>query len=255
MGRRRQRHFNPATAGCAAVFDGRFGISYSPSPFPNGTGTWNGRTGSLHGASGSGGGSATTINGQGSYLSGSGTLYIGTNPYGAGPTVGMDITTSNCSVFVCARNDSTGDVSEYGRIIGVYPDTSAFYGSREPGWPTRGPTYVASFFGNGVATWNDLNQNSPTVSADAPFAACFSNSGTSCNPTSNTTTQTAKTVTSVSANASTLTGLIISGNQYAFSQYFRGAIGMIAISATKLSTPVERRILQMMGRVWRIHTL
>jgi hypothetical protein len=30
---------------------------------------------------------------------------------------------------------------------------------------------------------------------------------------------------------------------------------MIAIATAKLSTTVERRILQMMGRVWRIHTL
>ena len=255
MGRRRQRHFNPATAGCAAVFDGRFGISSSALPFPNGTSTWNGRTGSLHGASGSGGGSATTINGQGSYNSQSGTLYIGTNPYGTGPTVGIDITTSDCSVIVCAKNNSTGDVSEYGRVIGIYPDTSAFYGSREPGWPTRGPTYVASFFGNGVSTWNDLNQNSPTVSADNPFAACFSNSGTSCNPIANTTVQSAKTVTSVASNATTIGGMIIAGVPSAFSQVFRGDIGMIAISTTKLPTTIERRILQMMGRVWRIHTL
>ena len=257
MPRRRQRHFNPATAGCAAVFDGRFGIHNEYAPFPVGTVYWNGRTGTQYGGGGYAGASVLdpyyrrgAINGQGALGNYGGTMYVGANPYGSGPTSGINIDTSNCSMFVCAKNIGSAGVGYYGRIIGVTPDTSAFYGVYQP----SSTVYLASFFGNGSGTWNDLNENSPNVSGSQPFAACFSNSGTTCTPTVNTTIQSTKTVTAVSSNVSYLTGMP-SNSQYAFTQLFRGDIGMIAIATSKLSTPVERRILQMMGRVWRIHTL
>lgn len=250
MGRRRQRHFNPATAGCAAVFDGRFGISNEYAPWPYGTVYWNGRTGSLYNCNGYAGVSSLnpnyrrgSINGQGALNYVGGTMYVG--------TYGMSINTSSCSMFICAKNNGAVEPGYYGRIIGVYTDTSAFYGV----YQQSSTAYVASFFGNGSGTWNDTSENSPNVLADNAFAACFSNNGTSCTPTTNTTIQSTKTVTPVSCVVSTLTGREIVGNPYVFDQLFRGNIGMVAISATKLSTPVERRILQMMGRVWRIHTL
>ena len=48
--------------------------------------------------------------------------------------------------------------------------------------------------------------------------------------------------------------LIGSGISGVSPQFFKGDIGMIAFGATT-GLPMDRRILQMMGRVWRIHTL
>lgn len=260
MGRRRQRHFNPATAGCAAVFDGRFGISSAyVNPPGNYVTTWEGRSKSLHSAAGVDGVTPVDrkklINGQGACQSGPNIdpFYIGQNPFSSGPASGINLQTQNCSVFICAHFEYNQNYTEYARILGVVPDCSAYYGIRQPSYPTPGPAYVASFFGNAVLTWNDLNENSPNVSADAPFAACFSNNGTACTPIANNTAQSNKTVTAVQCNAAYLFGTVISGVY--MTQEFRGTVGMIAIATAKLSTPVERRILQMMGRVWRIHTL
>jgi len=258
MGRRRQRHFNPATAGCAAVFDGRFGISseYANPPGLHVT-TWEGRSKSLHSAAGIDGVSPVDrkklINGQGACESGIAyPFYVGPNPMASGPALGIDLQTQNCSVLICAQNDGTQTYSDYARILGVVPDCSAYYGMKQPSYPNPGTSYVTSLFGDGVLTWNDLNANSPNVSADQPFAACFSNNGTACTPIANNTAQSNKTVTAVQCNVAVLFSALISGSA---TYLFRGSIAMIAIATAKLSTPVERRILQMMGRVWRIHTL
>jgi hypothetical protein len=259
MGRRRQRHFNPATAGCAAVFDGRFGISSAyVNPPGNYVTTWEGRSNSLHSAAGIDGVTPIDrkklINGQGACEAETlNPFYVGQNPFSSGPSAGISLQTQNCSVFICAKNDGTQNYAEYARILGVAPDCSAYYGMKQPSYPTPATSHVASFFGDAVATWNDLNDNSPNVSADDPFAACFSNNGTSCTPIANNTAQSDKTVTAVSCNVAYLFGTVISGVY--MTQEFRGSVAMIAIATAKLSTPVERRILQMMGRVWRIHTL
>lgn len=73
---------------------------------------------------------------------------------------------------------------------------------------------------------------------------------TKLSTTVNTTVQDQKVDSSSSYNAD----YVGRGPYPAVTQYWDGDIAMIAIGQTT-GVPMDRRILQMMGRVWRIHTL
>lgn len=171
------------------------------------------------------------------------------------PTPELTAASTNCSVFMCGRNQSVSPGTQYERFLGSQPDTSAFYGLNNTSYPSGSTPKMASFFGDGSGTWNDLNENSPSVGVDEPFAAVISNNSTTSVCSINTTTQNSKTVTGSITYAFTDWSGLVDPGTYNVTQGWNGQIAMFAVASTKLSTPVERRILQMMGRVWRIHTL
>ena len=167
----------------------------------------------------------------------------------------LTASSTSCSVFMCGKSSGLSSSTEYARFLGSQPDSTAFYGVKNTSYPSSVTPKIASFFGNGSGTWNDLNENTPSVSASEPFAAVISNDSTSSVCYVNTTTQNSKTVTAaVTYSFNDWSGLIDPSTANV-SQGWGGQIAMFAVASTKLSTPVERRILQMMGRVWRIHTL
>lgn len=167
----------------------------------------------------------------------------------------LTASSESCSVFMCGRNQSVSSGTTYQRFLGSQPDTSAFYGLNNTSYPSGSTPKMASFFGDGLGTWNDLNENSPSVGVDEPFAAVISNNSTASVCSINTTTQNSKTVTGSITYAFTDWSGLVDPGTYNVTQGWGGQIAMFAVASTKLSTPVERRILQMMGRVWRIHTL
>jgi hypothetical protein len=172
-----------------------------------------------------------------------------------GTTPQLTASSTSCSVFICAQSSVISSGIDYQRVLGSQPDTTSFYGLKNTSYPTGSTPKMASFFGNGVSTWNDLNENTPSVTVDQPFAAVISNDSTTSVCSINTTTQNSKTVTGSVTYAFTDWSGLVNPGTYNVTQGWGGQIAMFAIASTKLSTPVERRILQMMGRVWRIHTL
>lgn len=167
----------------------------------------------------------------------------------------LTASSGSCSVFMCGRNQSVSAGHQYERFLGSQPDTSAFYGLNNTSYPSGSTPKMASFFGDGSGTWNDLNENSPSVGVEEPFAAVISNNSTTSVCSINTTTQSSKTVTGSITYAFTDWSGLVDPGTHNVTQGWVGQIAMFAVASTKLSTPVERRILQMMGRVWRIHTL
>ena len=257
MGRRRQRHFDASTAGCEMVIDCRGTVqnSYS-SPYyvveivGKGRSQYSAQTLNMYTPSLFN----TKINGQPAITPASQKAVIINKSTGS-TTPELTAASTSCSVFMCGISSGLGSGTEYARFLGAQPDTTAFYGIKNTSYPSSVTPEIASFFGDGSGTWNDLNENTPSVAADEPFAAVISNDSTSSVCSVNTTTQNSKTVTgSVTYAFTDWSGLVDPGT-YNVSQGWVGQIAMFAVASTKLSTPVERRILQMMGRVWRIHTL
>lgn len=257
MGRRRQRHFDASTAGCEMVIDCRGTVqnSYS-SPYytveisGKGRSQYNAQTLNIY----------TPllfnvkINGQPAITPASQKAVIINKSTGT-TTPELTAASTSCSVFMCGKSSGLSSGTDYSRFLGAQPDSTAFYGVKNTSYPSSATPKIASFFGNGSGTWNDLNENTPSVAADEPFAAVISNDSTSSVCSVNTTTQNSKTVTGSVTYAFTDWSGLVNPATYNVSQGWGGQIAMFAVASTKLSTPVERRILQMMGRVWRIHTL
>ena len=239
MGRRRQRHFNPATAGCHAVVDARFGMVLTGYPYVSEVAARVGTTykmvDMLLGLSPQ----PYNINGQASvkfFDCSMGLINDLANPpeFAAGQ-----------SMFICSSLDAA--TSGYERLISSATDAyfACGYLSQTPPLPSG----IFSIAGNGT-TWNDTDANSPIVS-QSPYAICIKRElDTKLTPTVNTTVQSQKVDSSSSYNAD----YVGRGPYPAVTQYWTGDIAMIAIGQTT-GVPMDRRILQMMGRVWRIHTL
>ena len=235
MGRRRQRHFNPATAGCHAVVDSRFGMVLTGYPYVSEVAARVGTTYKLYDMLLSLSPQPYNINGQASvkfFESSMGLMDNMTNP----PTFA-----AGQSMFICSSLDAT--TYGYQRMVSSAADVyfACGYLSFAPG--------IFSIAGNGT-TWNDIDANSPLVTA-GPYAMCIKRElDTKLTPTVNTTVQSQKVDSSSSYNAD----YVGRGPYPAVTQYWTGDIAMIAIGQTT-GVPMDRRILQMMGRVWRIHTL
>jgi hypothetical protein len=239
MGRRRQRHFNPATAGCHAVVDARFGMVLTGYPYVSEVAARVGTTYKMFDALLSLSPQPYNINGQASvkfFESSMGLIDNMSNP----PTFA-----AGQSMFICSSLDATPN--GYQRMVSSASDVyfACGYLSQTPPL-TSG---IFSIAGNGT-TWNDIDANSPLVTA-GPYAMCIKRElDTKLTPTVNTTVQSQKVDSSSSYNAD----YVGRGPYPAVTQYWTGDIAMIAIGQTT-GVPMDRRILQMMGRVWRIHTL
>ena len=242
MGRRRQRHFNPATAGCHAVVDARFGM------VTTGTYPWNyvievaprsGTTYKLYDMLLSMSPQPYNINGQASVRLHETSLGLqdgSTSPpaFNAGQTM-----------FICSKPDPYL-TSGYKRLVSSASDIYFANGYLNDTPPAQGVFTIA---GNGT-TWNDIDANTPAVTADAHAMSIKRELDTKLSTTVNTTVQNQKVDSSSSYNAD----YVGRGPYPAVTQYWDGDIAMIAIGQTT-GVPMDRRILQMMGRVWRIHTL
>ena len=239
MGRRRQRHFNPATAGCHAVVDARFGMVLTGYPYVSEVAARVGTTYKMYDMLLSLSPQPYNINGQASvkfFESSMGLIDNMTNP----PTFA-----AGQSMFICSSLDATPN--GYQRMVSSANDVyfACGYLSQTPPL-TSG---IFSIAGNGTS-WNDIDANSPLVTA-GPYAMCIKRElDTKLTPTVNTTVQSQKVDSSSSYNAD----YVGRGPYPAVTQYWTGDIAMIAIGQTT-GVPMDRRILQMMGRVWRIHTL
>ena len=192
----------------------------------------------------------STLNGQASlYFSGGDYAFIYTRPRSL-PTPTLP---DDGSLFICARLITT-DLG-YQRVLSSDTDKYGFFGCTYSTLNSYTGAKVASFVGNGSA-WNDTNENTPIVDAQFPFAAAFrreydaSAGGNRLTPTVNTVEQDQK----IDGAGSFAAGYIGAGPSGLTPQFWNGDIAMIAFGP-KVSRGMERRILQMMGRVWRIHTL
>jgi hypothetical protein len=244
MGRRRQRHFNPATAGCHVALDARFGVTLIGGDVSR----WDGRSGTSFYSQDAGYPSTPidapvigSINGQQAFNFNGDTLYM---------TNGSVFPSWSPlqSMFVCAWLNTTN--TDYQRIVSSVADVYAFIGCKYVTTPPPPTVPIATFMGNGSA-WNDIDPNSPTVDSQYPFALCskrkdFNGSFYPLETTANTVVQTEK-----AASILNIAMGAIGGNS---PQYWQGQIAMVAFGQTT-GVPMDRRILQMMGRVWRIHTL
>lgn len=181
------------------------------------------------------------INGQASvkfYESSMGLLDGSTNPpaFNAGQTM-----------FICSKPDATL-TSGYQRLVSAASDVyfATGYFTAEFYYEASGVFTIA---GNGT-TWNDTSINAPYVTAETYAMSIKRELDTKLSTTVNTTVQDQKVDSSSSYNAD----YVGRGPYPAVTQYWDGDIAMIAIGQTT-GVPMDRRILQMMGRVWRIHTL
>ena len=239
MGRRRQRHFNPATAGCHAVVDARFGMVLTGYPHVSRVTARVGTTYNLDDMVLPLSPQPYNINGQASvkfYESSMGLLNNSGNPpaFNAGQTM-----------FICSKPDATL-TSGYQRLVSAANDIYFATGYINDTPPAQGVFTIA---GNGT-TWNDTDPNTPVVTADTYAMSIKRELDTKLSTTVNTTVQGQKVDSSSSYNAD----YVGRGPYPAVTQYWDGDIAMIAIGQTT-GVPMDRRILQMMGRVWRIHTL
>ena len=240
MGRRRQRHFNPATAGCHAVVDARFGMVLTGYPHVSRVTARVGTTYNLDDMLLSLSPQPYNINGQAAvkfYESSMGLLDNSTSPpaFNAGQTM-----------FICSKPDATL-VNGYQRLISAASDVYFATGYLNQTPPANSGVFTIA--GNGT-TWNDTNANTPLVTADAYAISIKRELDTKLSTTVNTTVQNQKVDSSSSYNAD----YVGRGPYPSVTQYWDGDIAMIAIGQTT-GVPMDRRILQMMGRVWRIHTL
>lgn len=253
MGRRRQRHFNPATAGCHVALDARFGVTLIGGDVS----VWAGRSGtnfdgSTYGYPGTPVQSPqpSTMNGQSTlYFDGADYVFLYTRPRSLpGPVIPFE-----GSIFICGKLTSTN--LGYQRLLSSNPDTVGFFGCVYSTLNSYTGAKVATFIGNG-SSWNDTSENTPIVDAQLPFAGALRReydatvSGNRMTPTVNTVAQ-AQKVDSAYAMTADIVGAGPSGIT---PQFWNGHVAMIAFGP-KLSLGMDRRILQMMGRVWRIHTL
>lgn len=240
MGRRRQRHFNPATAGCHAVVDARFGMVLTGYPYVSRVTARTGTTYNLDDLMLSSSPQPYNINGQASvkfYESSMGLLDSSTNPpaFNAGQIM-----------FICSKPDATL-ANGYQRLISAASDVYFATGYLKQTPPASSGVFTIA--GNGT-TWNDTNANTPLVTADVYAMSIKRELDTKLSTTVNTTVQAQKVDSSSSFNAD----YVGRGPYPSVTQYWDGDIAMIAIGQTT-GVPMDRRILQMMGRVWRIHTL
>lgn len=157
------------------------------------------------------------------------------------------------SIFICGRLTTT-DLG-YQRLLSSNPDIYGFFGCVYSTLNSYTGAKVATFTGNGVA-WNDIDENTPIVDAQQPFAGAFRREydatagGDRMTPTVNTIAQAQKIDSPLGITAE----IVGAGPSGLTPQFWNGHISMIAFGP-KVSRGMERRILQMMGRVWRIHTL
>jgi len=255
MRRRRSRHFNPANAGCIVALDARFGITMTGGGY---LASWVGRTGTNFDGTTFGPGTPSTaptlgtINGQAALLfDGSDYVFIYTRPR----NLPYPVIPPEGSVFICGRHAGTDAIGSYQRLLSSDPDLYGFFGSTYTALNSYTGSKLASFTGNG-SVWEDVDENTPIFDANTPFAATFrreydsSAGGPRMTPTVNTVAQNQK-VDSANGIAAGFVGAGPSGSS---PQFWNGNVAMIAFGP-KVSLGMERRILQMMGRVWRIHTL
>ena len=241
MGRRRQRHFNPATAGCHAVVDARFGMVLTGYPYVSEVAARVGTIYNLQDLLLSISPQPYNINGQACvklYESSMALRDINANP---APFYSGD------TLFICAKLDST--TFGYQRMVSCNIDIIFAAGCNYTTVGSTGPK-IFTIAGNG-STWNDIDTNTPSFDPTNAFAMSVKrDSGTKLTPVVNTVKQDQK---NDGPNAADLTW-VGRGPSPAVTQYWNGDIAMIAAGQTT-GVPMDRRILQMMGRVWRIHTL
>lgn len=190
------------------------------------------------------------MNGQATlYFDGGDYVFIYTRPRSLPTPVLPD----DGSLFICAQLTTT-DLG-YQRVLSSDTDVYGFFGCTYSTLNSYTGAKVASFVGNG-SSWNDTSENTPIVDAQLPFAAAVrreydaSAGGNRLTPTVNTVSQAQK----IDAGGSFAAGYIGAGPSGLTPQFWNGHVAMIAFGP-KVSRGMERRILQMMGRVWRIHTL
>ena len=245
MGRRRQRHFNPATAGCHAVVDARFGMVLTGYPYVSEVAARVGTTYKMVDSLTSLSPQPYNINGQASVKFFESAMAL-TDGSANAPTFAP-----GQSIFICSSLDAPS--GEYSRVISSTID--AYFAC---GYILREVPYASGIFsiaGNGTS-WFDTDPNVPIIPeyAQNPYAMCVRRDEyTALAPTVNLLVQWQKSDGPSSYTVDTVgRDTLTSGS--ATPQYWNGDIAMIAIGQTT-GVPMDRRILQMMGRVWRIHTL